>query len=207
MLWLIRHIPHLLPLLLAFGTLVKFGQWALDQPPPHLGDAEASAWRARRHERADAARVRRSVARRGLMALGPLVGALATGLVVYSINLGGGRPGAGAIWLHVAISTLAILLIAYKLMDVGLARLREGLDPHRALEAGASLFLAAVLVPLLVTGVVLLVEPSKSSFTAYFHLVASAWWTVLLQWHLWRYFVRAAREVLTPDAGEPAAAR
>jgi hypothetical protein len=43
--------------------------------------------------------------------------------------------------------------------------------------------------------VVLLVVPSDASFSAYAHLVAAAWWTILVLWHLWRYLARAVRSV------------
>jgi hypothetical protein len=58
-------------------------------------------------------------------------------------------------------------------------------------------------VPLLVTGVVLLLRPSGASTTDYVHLIVSVWWTLLLQWHLWRYLGRAlARTFRGPDAGD-----
>src|SRR4051794_3991851 len=155
--WLFLHIPHLLPAFLAFGMLVKFGQWALDSPPPHLDDAAVAEWRASRGERADAAPVRRRVAVLGLWALGPLTGALVTGLVIYSINLGHGRPGSSAIWLHVAVSVLALAVVVAKLAVVGRRGLRAGLHARNVWEAGTSLVLALTLVPLLITGIALLV--------------------------------------------------
>ncbi len=46
-------------------------------------------------------------------------------------------------------------------------------------------------VPLLLTGGWLLVQPDGQSFLDYLHLISSVWWTLLLQWHLWRYLSRA----------------
>ena len=60
--------------------------------------------------------------------------------------------------------------------------------------------LGALLVPLLITGIVLLIAPSTGSFMAYLHLVAAAWWTAMLVWHLWRYMAPAVRSA---GAGGP----
>jgi hypothetical protein len=122
------------------------------------------------------------------------------------MNLGGGRAGGGVIWVHAGISLLAFLLVVYKLGSAGfsLGRLRHGLKSERIAEL-LSLLLAAVMIPLLATGIALLIAPSKGSFAAYSHLVASAWWTGLLLWHLRRYLAAAVREVLRPSAF-PAAA-
>jgi hypothetical protein len=59
--------------------------------------------------------------------------------------------------------------------------------------------LAALSVPIVISGVDLLVAPSGGSFAAYSHLVASAWWTGLLLWHLRRYVGASLRAV----AGRP----
>jgi hypothetical protein len=48
----------------------------------------------------------------------------------------------------------------------------------------------------MITGTALLIVPGDGSFWAYTHLVASAWWTALLLWHLRRYFVGSLVTVL-----------
>jgi hypothetical protein len=138
--------------------------------------------------------VRRTVARRALLALAPLIGAVATGAVLYGLDVGRDRPGAGVIWSHVGFSVLALLLVAYKLKALGGARLRFAVTGQRVSDL-LSLVLGALLVPLLITGIVLLIAPSTGSFTAYLHLVGSAWWTAMLVWHLWRYMAPAVRSV------------
>jgi hypothetical protein len=65
-------------------------------------------------------------------------------------------------------------------------RIIRGLASRRLTEL-LSLVLGALSVPLLISGIDLLGAPSDGSFAAYSHLVASAWWTVLLLWHLRRY--------------------
>jgi len=140
------------------------------------------------------ANVKRSVARRGLLALGPLVGTVATGAVLYGLDVGGGAVPGAVIWVHSGISMLALLLVVYKVADLGLARIRRALRRDRLTEL-VSLILGVLSVPLLVTGIGLLLAPSTSSFFAYSHLVSAAWWTGLLVWHLRRYVgasVRAA---------------
>ena len=51
-------------------------------------------------------------------------------------------------------------------------------------------------VPLLLTGVVLLFAPGSSSANAYAHLVASAWWMTIFGIHLMRYLGRALNAAL-----------
>jgi len=68
---------------------------------------------------------------------------------------------------------------------------------HRGIAiAGFSIVLAALSVPLLITGVALLVSPSTGSVMAYLHLISSAWWTGLMVWHLRRYLVASLRSAL-----------
>ncbi len=77
--------------------------------------------------------------------------------------------------------------------------------PQRAIS---SLILLGLGVPLAATGAWLFVNPSGDSAVDYFHLIASAWWTILLQWHLWRYLGRAitasVRRPQTDQAAVPA---
>ena len=84
----------------------------------------------------------------------------------------------------------------WKLVDAGGTRLRRGLDLHRALTEGASLLLAALGVPLIVTGAWLLARPSDGSFAANVHLVASVWWVALFGAHLLRYLGRSVDAAL-----------
>jgi hypothetical protein len=136
-----------------------------------------------------------SVAKRGLLALGPVVAAFATGITIYGIELAGSAPSRAVIWVHAGIATLVFLLATYKLRAVGLKALREGLKPGRLLTATSSLVMSALLVPLGITGVVLLIFPGHRSFVAYSHLVTSAWWTALLLWHLHRHLGDALNAV------------
>ncbi|HEU0316897.1 MAG TPA: hypothetical protein VFR49_06180, partial [Solirubrobacteraceae bacterium] len=203
----VQHIPHIIPVVVVWGILIRF--WLTQR---RLERAEATGSVVAAAIPVSSARsappVRRSVALRGLLALGPLVGALATGLVIYALNLGRGHAGAAAIWIHVGIALLAMLLVGYKIADVGRKRLREAVTVPRAWRTGGSIVLLALWVPLLASGVALLVAPSGSSFTAYAHLIASVWWTALLLWHLRRYLVRATSVVLfdRPRRGGPAPA-
>ena len=92
--WVLIHLPHLLPPLLAFGFLTRLGLWAANQPPQQYGDDEVIAW----FEERDALRAerRRPVSRRasklGLLALAPLLLTFGTGLAIYTFNLRGDRP-------------------------------------------------------------------------------------------------------------------
>jgi hypothetical protein len=132
------------------------------------------------------ANVRRSVARRGLLALGPLLATIATGAILYGLDVGGGSVPGAVIWIHSGVSMLALLLVFYKIAGSGVARIRRAFTRDRLPEL-VSLILGVLSVPLVVTGVGLLLAPSTSSFFAYSHLISSAWWTGLLVWHLRRY--------------------
>ena len=194
--FIVLHIPHIVPVLVAFAFLGRLAVVVADQPPVHLDEAAVDEWRAVRAERARARRVRRSTSRIGLIALLPLLAATASGLVLYTFALDGSRPSALLRWSHALISIVALALIAWKLADNGVERLRRGLDLHRLLAEGLSLVLAALGVPLLVTGTWLLAEPSDGSFASNVHLVASVWWVALLGMHLFRYLGRASDAAL-----------
>ena len=141
------------------------------------------------------ARVRRSVARRGLLALGPLLAAVATGAILYGIDIADASAPGAVIWVHSGVSALALLLVVYKVADLGVARIRRAFTRQRLPDL-VSIVLGALSVPLLVTGVGLLLAPSTRSFIAYSHLISSAWWTGLMLWHLRRY-LRASLRTLT----------
>jgi hypothetical protein len=188
---LAEHAPHLAFVVL--GVVAFF--WTAYRKP---ADARRPEVRSDQPQRAVAPRtVRRSVARRGVLALGPLVGAVGTAAALYGFNVGG-RPLPGAlIWAHVGISLLALLLVAYKLIDVGFRRIRGAFELRR-LPGLLSIVLVALSVPLLGTGFALLIAPGTASFAAYTHLIASAWWTGLLLWHLRRYLGASVRVLLRP---------
>jgi hypothetical protein len=185
--FIVLHIPHIVPVLVAFAFLGRLALVVADQPPVHLDESAVDDWRIARAERARARRVRSSTSRIGLIALLPLLAATASGLVLYTFALDGRRPSALFSWSHAVISVIALGLVTWKLVDGGVERLRRGFELHRLLSEGASLVLAALGVPLLVTGVWLLAEPSDGSFAANVHLVASVWWVALFGMHLFRY--------------------
>ena len=185
------HIPHIIPAFVAMGFLGRFAALMADQPPAEFTDAQIDEWRRVRLERARARRVRSASARLGLLALPFLVLAVATGLWLYTIALRDDRPSAVAIWIHVVTSALALVLVTAKVAESGRLRLSRALDPSRFFTDGLSLFLAALALPLLLTGVFLLVSPGSSSASAYAHLIGSAWWMTLFGVHLMRYLGRS----------------
>jgi hypothetical protein len=194
--FIVLHIPHIVPVLVAFAFLGRLALVVADQPPVHLDESAVDAWRRSRADRARARRVRRSTSRIGLLALVPLIAATASGLVLYTFALDGRRPSSAFSWAHAIVSVVALLFVAWKLVDAGTARLRRGLDLHRALSEGASLLLAALGIPLIVTGVWLLAVPSDGSFASNVHLVASVWWVALFGLHLLRYLGRSVDAAL-----------
>ena len=189
--FVLLHIPHIIPALVAMGFLGRFAVVMADQPPAEFSDAQIEEWRRVRIERARSRRVRATSARLGLLSLPVLIMAVVTGLWLYTVALRDDRPSSLAIWLHVVPSVLALALVTYKVAESGRARLARGLDPSRFLTDGLSLLLAALAVPLLATGVALLLFPGSTSATAYAHLVGSAWWMTLFGVHLMRYLGRS----------------
>jgi hypothetical protein len=138
----------------------------------------------------------------GLIALLPLLAATGSGLVLYTFALDDERPSALFAWSHAIVSVIALALVACKMAEGGLERLRRGLDLRRALTDGASLLLAALGLPLVVTGLWLLAEPSDGSFASNVHLVASVWWMILFGAHLFRYLSRSIDAALRDRGGE-----
>jgi hypothetical protein len=198
--FVLLHIPHIIPAFIAMGFLGRFAALMADQPPAEFSDAQIEEWRRVRMERARARRVRGTSARLGLLSLPFLVMAVATGLWLYTIALRDDRPSALAIWIHVVTSTVALALVTAKIAESGRLRLSRTLDPSRFFTDGLSLILAALAVPLLLTGVVLLVSPGSDSASAYAHLVGSAWWMALFGVHLMRYLGRSLDAALRGKA-------
>ena len=96
--FIVLHIPHIIPAIVAMGFLGRFAAVMADQPPAEFSDAQIAEWRQVRIERARARRVRATSARLGLISLPLLVMAVATGLWLYTIALRDDRPSALAIW-------------------------------------------------------------------------------------------------------------
>jgi hypothetical protein len=189
---LAQHWPHFGFLVIGVGVFIWFALRPDDARPQ---SAEAAVPRPAPAPVA----VRRSVARRGLLALGPLLGTVATGAILYGVDVAGDKASGAVIWVHSGISALALLLVVYKVADLGLARIRRAFSRQNAHEL-VSIALAALSVPLTVTGVALLFAPSTGSTMAYLHLISSAWWTGLMLWHLRRYLIASLRAVFNRPA-------
>jgi hypothetical protein len=198
--FVLLHIPHIIPALVAMGFLGRFAAVMADQPPAEFSDAQIDEWRKVRVERAQARRVRAASARLGLLSLPLLVLAVATGLWLYTVALRDDRPSAFAIWFHVIVSAAALAIVTAKVLESGRVRLSRGLDPARFFTDGLSLILAALAVPLLLTGIVLVAAPGSNTATAYAHLVGSAWWMTLFGVHLMRYLGRSLDAALRGKA-------
>ena len=183
---LAAHWPHLI--FVAIGVVAFL--WVAYRPERESAERSGRALALETVEPASpapkAAAVRRSAARRGLLALGPLLGTVATGAILYGLDVGGASVPGAVIWIHSGISALALLLVLYKVSDLGIARIRRAFSRDRLPEL-VSMILGILSVPLIVTGVALLFAPSTSSFFPYAHLISAAWWTGLLVWHLRRY--------------------
>jgi hypothetical protein len=203
--FVISHLPHLLPAVVAVAFLFRYGLGIAPEPPPDLAPDQLEEWRRAQAQRALDRRVRRRTAQLGLVTLVPLAAAVGTGGYLYAVALADDRPSAALTWSHGVLSTIALALVTWKVAEGGIARLRRGLDPRRALGEGVSLLAAVLGAPLVVTGAVLLAQPSSGSWWAYLHLMATAWWAVLVGAHLARYLGRSVDAALRGAAApEPA---
>jgi hypothetical protein len=188
---LAAHWPHFGFLVVGIGVFL----WMAYKPAAGQTDGAAPAVEPVAPSPAPA-NVKRSVARRGLLALGPLLGTVATGAILYGLDVGGSHVPGAVIWVHAGISTLAALLVVYKVSDLGVARIRRAFSRARLHEL-VSVVLALLAVPLAVTGIALLLAPSTGSTMAYLHLISSAWWTGLMVWHLRRYLRASLRSAFS----------
>jgi len=179
--------------------------WAAQQPPSHYTDEQVTEWnREHAAERALHNRpVRRRTALIGLIALTPIVLAFLTGLWIYTLALRSSASPGWLIWSHTALSVLALVLVTVKSGELGWRRIVRRIQARRPQDAIASVTMLAFGVPIALTGVLMLLRPSGGAFTAvdYLHVITGVWWAVIVQWHLYRYLVRAIRAV----TGEPVA--
>ena len=116
---------------------------------------------------------------------------IATGLAIYTYNLRGDRPSLPLVWIHSLTAFAGIALVSLKVLGIGWTNIQRTLSVRKPQQAFSSLALLALGAPLVLTGALLLGAPSGHGALDYFHLIASVWWTVLFQWHLWRYLGRA----------------
>ena len=197
--WVLIHLPHIVPPLIAFFFLARLAVWAAAQPPSHYTDDQVEEWNLDREEQR--LRLNRPVLRRtalaGLIALGPLVLAFATGIWIYTLSLRGDASPAWLIWSHVATGGGGILLVTAKVGDLGWRTILTRLQIRRPQDAIGSLVLLMLGVPIMATGVLMLLRPSGGAFTIvdYLHVIAGVWWVLLLQWHVYRYLTRALRAI------------
>lgn len=208
--WILTHLPHLLPPVVAFIFLARLAVWASQQPPSHYTDEQVEAWN-REHEAERRLRngpVRRRTALIGLVALAPIILAFLSGLWIYTLSLRGSASPDWLIWSHSAIGALALLLVTIKSGELGWRRVLRRVQARRPQDAIASVTMLAFGVPIAITGVLMLLRPSGGAFTGvdYLHIVTGVWWAVIVQWHLYRYLGRAMRAVsadapgVVPDA-------
>ena len=195
--WVLTHLPHLLPPIVAFIFLGRLAVWASKQPPSHYTDEQVEEWfRIRAAEEARLSRpVRRTTAVLGLVALGPIVLAFGSGLWIYTLSLRDQLSPSWLIWAHIATSVIALVLPTAKTAELGWTAIRSRVHATRPQDAIASLVMLALGVPILVTGIVMYFRPSGGDFSSidYVHIITGVWWALIVQWHLFRYLGRAMR--------------
>ena len=202
--WVLVHLPHLLPPIVALVFLARLAVWASRQPPSHYTDEQVEEWV--RLQAAEDARLRAPVRRRtalfGLAALAPIVLAFGTGLWIYTLSLRDDPSASWLIWAHIATSVVALALATVKSAELGRRRIAARIQARRPQDAIASLVMLGRGVPIFLTGVVMIFRPSGGDFSAidYLHIITGVWWAVIVQWHLFRYLGRALRAATGSDA-------
>lgn len=206
--WIAVHLPHIVPPIIALVFLARMAVWAAAQPPSHFTDDEVEEWnRAREDERLRRSRpVRRRTALFGLVAVGPLALSFLTGLAIYTLSLRSDPSPGWLIWGHLATGVFGLVLVTAKSAELGWRRILSRVQATRPQDAIASITMLLLGVPIAVTGVVMLLEPSGGAFTTvdYLHVITGVWWVLIVQWHLFRYLGRALRAA--GAASDPAAA-
>ncbi|MGI9186185.1 MAG: hypothetical protein ACR2J9_01465 [Gaiellales bacterium] len=205
--WVLTHLPHLLPPVIAFIFLARLAMWAAQQPPSHYTDEQVEEWnREHAAERAlHNGPVRRRTALIGLIALAPIILAFLSGLWIYTLSLRGSASPGWLIWSHTGISVVALVLVTVKSGELGWRRIVRRIKARRPQDAIASVTMLAFGVPIALTGFLMLLRPSGGAFTAvdYLHVITGVWWAVIVQWHLYRYLARAIR-AMSADAAASA---
>jgi hypothetical protein len=195
--WVLVHLPHLVPPIVAFAFLARLAVWASRQPPSHYTDEQVEEWFRMRAEEESRLRapVRRRTALLGLVALGPIVLAFITGIWIYTLSLRGEVSPGWLIWAHIATSIVALAVVTAKSIELGWGRIRGRIEATRPQDAIASLVLLALGAPIAITGVIMYFRPSGGDFAPsdYVHIITGVWWALIVQWHLFRYFGRAIR--------------
>jgi hypothetical protein len=113
--------------------------------------------------------------------LAPLFLAVGTGAALYMLALVDVRTGWALVAAHVVASLLVCLLAIW--------------SRTITVVSAAAAAQVLLLVPLLVTGLALLAAPEAGSFPAYLHLIAGAWWTLFVLWHLVRHLTVSVEAV------------
>ncbi len=206
--WVLTHLPHLLPPVVAFIFLARLAVWASQQPPSHYTDEQVEEWN-REHQAERLLRsgpVRRRTALIGLIALAPIILAFLTGLWIYTLSLRSTASPDWLIWSHTVISVAALLLVAIKSGELGWRRILRRVQARRPQDAIASITMLGLGVPIAITGALMLLQPSGGAFTSvdYLHVITGVWWAVIVQWHLYRYLGRAMRAVSSGAAAATA---
>lgn len=203
--WIAVHLPHIVPPIIALIFLARMAVWAAAQPPSHFTDDEVDEWnRVREAERGRRNRpVRRRTALFGVVAVGPLALSFLTGLAIYTLSLRDDPSPAWLVWSHVATGAFGLVVVTAKSAELGWRQILARVQATRPQDAIASITMLLLGLPIALTGVLMLFEPSGGAFTPvdYLHVIAGVWWVLILQWHLFRYLGRALKA-----AGSDAAA-
>jgi hypothetical protein len=208
--WIAIHLPHIVPPLIAFAFLARLAVWAAAQPPSHYTDDEVEEWNRVREEqrRLRNLPVRSRTALFGLVALGPLVVAFLSGLMIYTLSLRGDPSPGWLVWGHVVTGTVGLAVVTVKSAELGWRRVLSRVKATRPQDAIASITMLLLGIPIAITGVAMLFRPSGGDFTAvdYLHVITGVWWVLIVQWHLFRYLGRALKAVSGPDEAPSAGA-
>jgi uncharacterized membrane protein len=178
-----EHAAHIGPVLIVFAAILCLWLHDLRTQPEHDEVARRREWNTEVKEHRLQTRPTRRVARHAVALLIAVFLLLATSLVLYATETLGEPQLLLVIWAHVVLGVAICAMTAIKLRAVGCRKIRRTMRFESLSRVTSSATLTALLVPLLVTGVILVFAPSTSGFAARLHLLVAAWFSLLVIMH------------------------
>ena len=177
------HAPHIGPVLFVFGAILWLWLRDLRTQPADDERERRREWNAEAKAHRLQSRTTRRVSRHALVLLGGVALLLGTSIVLYVTETLGGPQLLLMVWAHTVLGLGICTLAFLKLRAIGTRKIRRTMRFESLLRITSSTTLTALLLPLLVTGVILVFVPSTSGFAARLHLLMAAWFSLLVITH------------------------
>lgn len=180
---LIEHAPHIVPAVIVGGAILWLYLRDLRTEPSPEERERLAQWHAEQAQQRAQRLPRRSVARASVALLVTLAAVFVTSIALFVDEVAGGPKLPTVLWAHVAVALLLCALVVAKIKAIGWTRLRRTLRFETLFRVSASVVLATLLVPLLVTGTIMIFDPGTSGFPTRLHLLVAVWFGALALAH------------------------